>query len=292
MNCKISSISRHTHAHCHFFIVKSYLIFGPVVELARISVFTLSTRSKMVATTLVDVSVGARKTVSTSIPTIVEPAVRCIRRLLGFHPQTISAEGYKYVAVKKNQQVDKCRATHLTDTRPSSSSCCSSLLVCILGPSRFETDDLELLRLRWRLRLPDLDSCTSLHSLDPFEDDDRDLILCFGPRRLLTELPPAATSGSELSSRISPLSALLPLLLDLVRDRPDPRLLPRPPLRSELSSRLWWRRFPFSLRIFLSRDRSLEEDLVRLLSSLFDPLGTGDSRETLLRSFLGSVLVG
>jgi len=43
----------------------------------------------MVATTLVDVSVGARKTVSTSIPTIVEPAVRCIRRLLGFHPQTI-----------------------------------------------------------------------------------------------------------------------------------------------------------------------------------------------------------
>ena len=62
----------------------------------------------MVATTLVDVSVGARKTVSTSIPTIVEPAVRCIRRLLGFHPQTISAEGYKYVAVKKNQQVDKC----------------------------------------------------------------------------------------------------------------------------------------------------------------------------------------
>ena len=97
--------------------------------------------------------------------------------------------------------------THLTDTRPSS---CSSLLVCILGPRRFDIGDLELLRVR---RFPDLDSCTSLHSLDP-EEDDLDL-LGLGPRRLLAEKT-LAPSGSELSSRISPLSALLSLLLDLV----------------------------------------------------------------------------
>ena len=86
------------------------------------------------------------------------------------------------------------------------------------------------MELTLRVRFPDLDSCTSLHSLDP-DEDDLDL-LGLGPRRLLAEQ--LAPSGSELSSRISPLSALLSLLLDLVRDlvldRLDLCLLLRPPL--------------------------------------------------------------
>ena len=80
------------------FYENPYLGFGPVVELARLSVVTLAPLSEIVVASVVDVGVVARIAPLTAVPTVVVPAVRSIGigRFPSLHPQAISAKVKMY----------------------------------------------------------------------------------------------------------------------------------------------------------------------------------------------------